>query len=247
MILTLEDPRFLKDSIAIISELVNEARFKITKDAVELVAMDPANVAMVIFKLLSSSFSEYSLDEEVNLSINLDNLKKVLRRIAPGESLSLELEKSKLKVTLTGRATRTFSLPILEFETKDQKIPDLKFPVSVTLPPTLLENAIEDVDIVAESVVFQADSSSFVVNASGDLSDVKVELKSGEDVHVQTSSNAKLKARYSVEYMKKLVRGGKLANECKLSFDTNYPLKLEYKVVDRLLLAFILAPRVEND
>jgi len=247
MRLTLEDPRFLKDSIAVISELVNEARFKITKDAVELVAMDPANVAMVIYKLLSSSFVEYVLEEEVNLSINLDNLKKVLRRISPGETLTLELDKSKLKVTLKGRATRTFSLPILEFETKDQKIPELKFPVSVTLPPHLLENAVEDVDIVAESIVFEADNNTFTVNASGDLSDVKVELKAGEDVTIENSSQVKMKARYSVEYMKKLVKGGKLANECKLSFDNNYPLKLEYKVVDRLLLAFILAPRVDND
>ena len=54
MKLTLAEPKYLKDSISIISELVNEASFKITPEAIELVAMDPANVAMVIFKLLSS-------------------------------------------------------------------------------------------------------------------------------------------------------------------------------------------------
>ena len=247
MRLTLEDPRFLKDSIGIISELVNEARFKVTKESMELVAMDPANVAMVIFKLLSSAFVEYKLENDVELSINLDNLKKILRRASPGETLTLEVEKSKLKVTLEGRAKRTFSLPILEFEGREQKIPDLKFPASVTLAPGLLENAIDDVDVVAESVTFEIDPLSFVINASGDLSDVKVELKSGDDVRVESSSKAKLKSKYSVEYLKKIVRGGKLANEAKLSLDTNYPLRLEYKVVDKLLLAFILAPRVDTD
>ena len=63
MKLTLSEPKFLKDSISIISDLVTEATFKITKDAIELVAMDPANVAMVIFKLLSSSFVEYDVKE----------------------------------------------------------------------------------------------------------------------------------------------------------------------------------------
>jgi proliferating cell nuclear antigen len=247
MRLTLEDPRFLKDSISIISELVSEARFKITSDAVELVAMDPANVAMVIFKLLSSSFVEYDLKEDVELSINLDNLKKVLRRASPGESLTLETDKAKLKVTLKGRATRTFSLPILEFEGKEQKVPDLKFPVSITLAPQILENAIEDADIIGESVNFQADGTSFVVFSSGDLSDVKIDFKAGDDVKIESTSSAKLKSKYSIEYLKKLVKGGKLANDAKLSFDTNYPLKLEYKVVDKLLLAFILAPRVDND
>ena len=59
MRLTLSEPSTFKDSIAVISELVNEARFKVTKDGIELVAMDPANVAMVIFKLLSSAFAEH--------------------------------------------------------------------------------------------------------------------------------------------------------------------------------------------
>src|SRR3990167_8721105 len=98
MKLSLAEPTYLKESVSIISELVNEARFRITKDAVELVAMDPANVAMVIFKLLSSAFVEYDLKEKVELSINLDNLKKILRRSAPTDTVTLETDKAKLRV-----------------------------------------------------------------------------------------------------------------------------------------------------
>ena len=57
MRLTLAEPKYLKESVSIISELVNEARFNINQDAIELVAMDPSNFAMVIFKLLSSAFT----------------------------------------------------------------------------------------------------------------------------------------------------------------------------------------------
>ena len=80
MKLTLAEPKYFKDSIAIISELVSEARFKITKNAIELVAMDPANVAMVIFKLFSSTFTEYDVKEDLDIAINLSNLKQILRR-----------------------------------------------------------------------------------------------------------------------------------------------------------------------
>ena len=54
MKLTLTEAKYFKDSIAIISELVNEATFKIKPDGLEMIAMDPANVAMVIFKIVSS-------------------------------------------------------------------------------------------------------------------------------------------------------------------------------------------------
>ena len=76
--LVLADATYLKDSISVISELVNEARFKLTKDGMEMVAMDPASVAMVIFKLFSSCFTEYDLDKEQELALNLQNLKQVL-------------------------------------------------------------------------------------------------------------------------------------------------------------------------
>ena len=95
MRLALAEPKYLKDSISIISELVNEARFKITPNAIELVAMDPANVAMVIFKLLSSSFTEYDVKKETELAINLLNLKQILKNT---EILSLNSEEAKMLV-----------------------------------------------------------------------------------------------------------------------------------------------------
>src|SRR3989338_7238438 len=91
MKLTLAAPTYLKESVSIISDLVNEARFKVNKDAVELVAMDPANVAMVIFKLLSSCFTEYDVKEETQIAINLGNLKQILRRASSNDMLSLEV------------------------------------------------------------------------------------------------------------------------------------------------------------
>jgi len=39
----------------------------------------------------------------------------------------------------------------------------------------------------------------------------------------------------------------KLSDQATLSFNTDYPMKLEYKVIDKLVLSFILAPRVDND
>ena len=134
MKLTLQDPSYLKDSIAVISELVNEARFKISKNGIELVAMDPANVAMVIFKLLSSCFSEYKLDKDIDLAIDLNNLKQILRRAKPSDQLSLSIgEDGMLTVTLKSANTRTFSIPIIESDQKEQRIPDLEFPARIKM------------------------------------------------------------------------------------------------------------------
>ena len=248
MKLTLAEPSYLKESISIISDLVNEARFKITPDAIELVAMNPANVAMVVFKLLSSSFTEYDVKKDIEIGINLSNLKQVLRRASPRDMLTLELDDgNRLKITLKSNTTRTFNLPIIELEEKDQKVPDLKFPISVRTSSSILNEAIADVDIVGESVAFIVEPKKFTLHAEGVLNQAKIEIKEDDVTKVSTSNDDKVKAKYSIEYLKKMINGSKLSDDVVVQFSKDYPLKLEYKAIDKVMLSFILAPRVEND
>lgn len=248
MRLVLADPTFLKDSISVISDLVNEARFKVTKNGLDLVAMDPANVAMVIFKFLSSSFTEYEVEKEQEIAVNLQNFKQVLRRVNASDIVTLELTgDNKLQVQIKGSTTRTFSLPLIELEEKEQRVPNLTFPIVVNTKSSILTDAVTDADIVAESVTFSAEPEKFTISAEGDLSHARIEIKQGEDTKVKSETSAKVKAKYSIEYLKKMINAGKLAGEVSVYFNQDYPLKLEYKVLDKLLLSFILAPRVEND
>src|SRR3989344_8973063 len=143
MKLTLAEPKYLKESITIISDLVNEATFKITKEYIEMVAMDPANVAMVIFKLLASSFVEYTVEDKVEIAINFSNLKQILRRAKPSDMLSLELEENRLKITLKSNTIRTFSLAIIDLDEKEQRIPELVFDALVEMDSSALNEAIE--------------------------------------------------------------------------------------------------------
>jgi len=246
MKLTLAEPKYLKDSISIISELVNEAKFNIKKEGLELVAMDPANVAMVIYKLLSSAFTEYQVEKEEEIGINLSNLKQVLRRAKGNDLVTLEIAEGKLKVSFKSDTVRTFSIPLIELEEKEQRVPELKFPVTVSTPASVLSEAISDVDVVAESVTFISDSNKMVISAEGDLSKAKIEINPGEETKIK-ASNDKVKAKYSIEYLKKMMDGSKLSDKVNIQFNSDYPLRLDYVTVDKVMLSFILAPRVEND
>lgn len=247
MKLTLAEPKYLKDSIAIISDLVNEATFKVTKDSIEMVAMDPANVAMVIFKLLSSSFQEFQVEKEQEIAINLNSFKQVLRRANTNDVLTLEVEEEKLKVTLKANSTRTFSLPIIDIQEREQKVPELNFGVVVETTSDVLNQAIEDASVVAESVSFLLDDGTFTILSKGDLSKAKVDITEDEDTKISVEGETPIKAKYSIEYLKKMIAGSKLSDNVSIRFSKDYPLRLDYINVDKVSLSFILAPRVENE
>lgn len=248
MKLVLAEPRYFKESISIISDIVTEATFKVGPNGLKLVAMDPANVAMVNFELFSSCFTQYEVKDPEEIAINLNNLKQILRRAKGDDMLTLETtEDSKLKIQMKSNTTRSFSIPTLEIEDKEQKVPDLSFPMNVQMHSSMLSDSIEDVSVVGESVTLLGEKEQLSVKAEGDLSKAFIEVKSDENTTIKADTDDKFKSKYSLEYLRKMINGGKLSDDVSLSFNTDYPLRLEYKVTDRLLLSFILAPRVDND
>lgn len=245
MKLSIAETKYLKEPVGIISDLVSEAKFNITKDSIELIAMDPANVAMVVFKLLSTAFIDYDVKENVSIAINLSNLKQVLRRVKGNDILSLEVDDNKLKITLKSNNIRTFFLPIIDVEEKEQKIPDLKFATTIVCPSSTLNDAIDDVDIIGESVAFIGEEKKFTVSATGDLSKAQIEIS--PDSETKIVSKEKTRSKYSIEYLKKMIQGSKISDKVTINFSKDYPLKLDYMTINKVSLSFILAPRVENE
>ncbi len=232
----------------IISELVNEVNMRFYRDRIEIVAMDPANVAMVMFKLLSSAFSEYNVVEGKVIGINLLNLTQILKRAKPTDVLSLEIDgdKNRLAVTLRGNSSKKFELGLLDIEEREQKIPNLKFTTKIETNSLIFNDAIEDMDVISDSLTFNAANDKFVINSEGNVSSGSVEVGSGEETSIMLSDGA-VNAKYSVEYLKKIMKGSKLANTVAVEFGQDYPLRFEYKVIDRLALQFVLAPRTPTD
>jgi proliferating cell nuclear antigen len=247
MKLVLAEPKYFKESISIISELVTEAKFKVTKNGLELVAMDAANVAMVIFNMLSTCFTQYEVKDDEEIAINLNNLKQILRRAKGDDILTLETEESRLKVQMKSNTMRSFTIPTLEIESKEQRVPELSFPYSIEMESSLLIDSMDDVSVVAESVTFLGEKGQMSIKAEGDLSKAFIEIKPNDTIIIKADIDDKFKSKYSLEYLKKMVAAGKLVERATLKFNTDYPLKLEYKLIDKLMIAFILAPRVDND
>ncbi|MBU2638157.1 MAG: proliferating cell nuclear antigen (pcna) [Nanoarchaeota archaeon] len=246
---TLSDARLLKESINILSELVTEATFKMTKNGMELLAIDPANVAMVDFKIFPEAFAEYEVEKEIELSVNLDNLKAILKRSKPEDNIlvSLDKEKSRLKVELVGDGKRTFNLALIDMDREQQKLPSLKFTAKVILHASKFDDAITDMGIVSDSVALMAGIDKFSMKSEGNLSDAKVDFLISDNASVSLGKEEEVVARYAIDYLAKITKGSKLADEVCLNFANDYPLKVEYNVPGKLHLGFVLAPRVSND
>lgn len=251
MKLSLNNPKLLSDSISIISELVTDVKFKFDTDKIEMIAMDPANVAMVIFRMLSSVFTEYKLENPVEIAVNLDSLKQILKRAKPSDYLIIELDKdkNKLNIKIKGDSTRSFSIGLIDLGEREHKVPKLNFPLDINLSTHVFDEAIEDVGLFADSVVLNVEKDKITIESEGRVNNAKVEVLNNEGTKItwNDTDEETAKAKYSVEYLKKICKASKLADNVNLQFGTDNPLRVEYKSKDKLDLVFFLAPRVSED
>ena len=76
-------------------------------------------------------------------------------------------------------------------EGTDQKIPDLSFSVSVETASEVLNEAVEDVGVVGESVNFIVDKGLFTVSSEGDLSNANIVIKESDKFSVTIDATEK--------------------------------------------------------
>ena len=238
----------LSDSIKAIYELIKEeVSFKLTSDGLSMRAMDPANVAMVSFKLLLPAFETYKLDADMTIGVDMEKFYNVLKQSLPGDAVTLKAEEAKLHIMFEGQSKRKFSIPLLELNGEERKAPNLEFAVTAKITPEAIKQALSDAKVVADSAVFAAKKGVLMISAVGDSGEVEVEFSEGKGQVIALDVREDARARYALDYLEKMIKGTKLSNEIIVKFKTDYPIQMDYAMKDTLLLSFILAPRVETD
>ncbi len=240
----LENPAMLSKAIELISELVTEVRIKVSEFGMSITAIDPANVAMVGFKLPKSAFSEFESDYEA-LGINLDDLKKILKRCKNNSSLILNKKENSLEIDILDKIKRKFTLNLIDIESEDiefsEKVSRMEFSSKVEIGSQDFIDSIEDCAVVADACSFIIKDKIFIIKAKGTNS---AQTEFSEDEAKIEAENCS--AKYSLEYLQKFIKASKLSEKTHLSFSNDHPLRMDI-FSEHFGISFVLAPRVETE
>ena len=246
--ITMNDSSVLRDSIPIIAEIIDEGLFRVDKNGVSLLSPDRSMIAVVNFRLLPSAFDDFNVTGEELLGLNMSNLVSVIKRMKPADKVILTKQDNSnvLEILLEGTGKRKFEIPLLDVKSEKPPIDQLEFKGSAELESGVLEEGISDADIIDDSIVFEASPAGFKMWAKGDVSSTQLELNKGDSGLLKMDASESMKARYPLEYLKKMIKAAKLTDKVHVQFAQDYPMRLEFKDIDKLSLSFILAPRVEE-
>lgn len=234
-------PKRFSDIVSIISQFVTEVNIAVKKEGVSIIALDPVNVAMIIFEMPKSEFSNYKVEKDEQLAVNLEDLKSVMKRLEKAEHIVIEkIESGLLGIHSKDGIRRRFSLALINLEEEEKQKLKLNFTSKVEMSSDLFTEAIQDMLIISDSCSFITTKDSFVISATGTLNKGEINFSSDEVGLVGGGD----KAKYSLEYLEKFIKASKIFSKVAVNFKTDSPLQLDFTDPSfSIKLSFILAPR----
>ncbi|GBC71365.1 hypothetical protein HRbin02_01146 [Candidatus Calditenuaceae archaeon HR02] len=241
---------YAADLFKAVAAVVDEASFKITQDSLRLVSMDPAHVSLVDFELRKEAAEEFVADKETELTVNLQELLKFLKRAKKGESLTLvyEEEKRKLDIILTDPTKsreRRYQLNTLEPVAGTSASPKLVFEARARVNSEALWEAVEDASLVSDSVKIIIQPSAVILMAKGDMGVVENKLSRDGALVYEVEAPHEVVASFSLAYLERIVKPGRdLSEETLIQLSSNKPVKLTF-TLPAGRLEYLIAPRLE--
>jgi len=233
-----------KKSMDAINVLIDEAELIVGTEGLELKATDPSQISMIDFSMPKKAFSDYKVEKEIRLGLDLDYLSQVLARSKSDDSLLMELNEgsTSLKITFTGSSKRNFSIPLIDVSTGKLPTPRIEFDAVIEMNSSILSDALKDASLISTHITLEVTESEFKVYANS--SKGKVENNTLKKEFKEFKVKNSTKAMFPLDYLSDMLKGsGKNLN---LSMKSDAPIKLEYKI-NEANLTYFLAPRIESE
>ena len=230
-----------------VAALVNECKIRIPDDALEIRAVDPANVGMIDMTLSADAFESYQADGGV-LGVNLERLLDVVGMADDDDLVRLQLDEEtrKLHIDIDGLS---YTLALIDPESirAEPDIPDLDLPCMAVIEGRVISRAVTAADMVSDHVRLHSDSEAFYVSAEGDTDDVEQTL-TADDLLSALGPLAEADSLFSLDYLEDMAKPMTAETEVRLELGEEFPVKLHYDIADGAgQVTNMLAPRIQSE
>ena len=243
----LKDLELFKKVMETVASLMADVSLDFSENGLSIKAMDPANIAMIMFESKKGLFTAFKVDKDTKLSVSLDDLNGVLKLLKKDDKLTLGDSKGKLDMDVHGKAKMHFTIPLIDENYTAQKVPQLKFTADATAMSSLLKEAIKAGLLVDDSIYITIDDNQrLILSARSEEKEFVQDMTINENKEIfNIKSEGLTRSKYSIEYLAKFLSGTDPEKPVRISLSNNYPMRLDYELNANATMSFILANRIE--
>ncbi len=228
--------------LRVLGNMADEAELIINTDEVVIRALDPARVSLAEITIPSSTFIEYDVPSEMSIGLNLNSLVKSVPKPKKGDKLTFTAMEDFYELVLEGGTRRRYKFRSIEVSPIGISELNLDFKVRAVVLSSAFRDAIKDLE-GSEGVEFIAESTEFLLlKARGLNAQAKLSKAAGSLIELEVKEPSK--SVYDTDYLTKTVDLLNMPDMLELSYGTDLPVSISFRLVDDTIIKYLLAPKV---
>ncbi|KAI6171851.1 Proliferating cell nuclear antigen [Aphelenchoides besseyi] len=254
-----------------IKELITDAPFDCTENAMTLQAMDSSHVALVSLRLGQHIFEVYRCDRAINLGLSFTQMAKALKCAGNDDTCTITYNEDSdehLMFTFIDekyQRKQDVTIKLLDIDSEHLGVPDTKYTTMLNMSSNEFRKIVTDLQMFGDSVIITATKGEVKFETHGengghvvflkstdDSSDIEDEEndeseKKKDDRRVQLICGEKVKLAFSLKYFVQFSKASVLSSRVRMHLSSKVPAVVEFKIKDDGFLKFFLAPKIDDD
>ncbi|BCU66658.1 DNA polymerase III sliding clamp [Sulfolobales archaeon HS-7] len=234
----------LTELLQSMGKFTDKITLNFTGDKLYSIHLTEDKSVLLILELKKEAFNEYSVDENISISIPSDNVKSILGKFRRGTvEMAITNDRLRFVVRESKGVKNTVSVKIEKEE--QQKIIELKVKsgFTFTLPDGgMLRRVVEDAGTIGETVKVEGKKDAVIFSTSELGKSYVAALKQGKPLE-SLSVEEEGYSNYAVEILDSTVSAITKLGKLEVSSGNNIPIKLKAIVSDFASLTAWVAPR----
>ena len=169
-----------------LKDILLETNITFSKDGIRIINMDKSHTILAHLYLAATNFELYDCKlDKIVIGVNMFHLFKLINTIDNDDTLTIYIEKSDYTDGIVHhlglkfengeiKQCKTQKLRLIEPDSEELEVPDVKFASILNLPSTDFQKIIRDLSIVSDKLEIKSVGSELIFKASGQFAKAEI-------------------------------------------------------------------------
>ena len=244
-----------------LKDILLETNISFTPDGIKIINMDKSHTILAHLSLNAKNFEHYECSQpKIVIGVNMFHLFKLINTIDNDDTLTIYIEEDDYTdgiVQYLGlkfengdiKQQKIQKLRLIEPETDELEVPDVKFSSVLNLPSSDFQKIIRDLSCISDKIeiksVATSEGAELIFKCSGGFAQAEVRRaeSDGSMEYIIKQDNSKIiQGEFSLKNLSYFIKCTNLCSSIEIYLENDLPLVVKYNVASLGEIILCLAP-----
>jgi len=240
-----------------LKDILLETNITFQKDGIKIINMDKTHTILVHLHLHADNFEFYECKQEkIIIGVNMFHLFKLINTIDNDETLTIYIENDDYNegiVEYLGlkfengdiKQCKTQKLRLIEPDTEELHVPDVKFSSVINLPSSDFQKIIRDLSCISDKLEIKSVGNELVFSCTGPFASCKISRSESDGITEfvkKCDDTSVIQGEFSLKNLSYFIKCTNLCNNIEMYLENDLPLVVKYNVASLGEVKLCVAP-----